>query len=135
MTQHFKRGRWAREHRLALGRLFVEISTELHGDNHRVARARGERLWQGSLILEADEFEWCIREAKRRALSRNVDRLVSDPELAALGLQNRVPYFFAILERMVGPVRPLRQRSGSPTLHPSEPLFGRDADGEPIGLD
>lgn len=81
--------------------LICDWNDELHGgaDQRRPNIGRIDGAWRRSR-LGADAFVGIMYEAYRRAkYCQRIERRADGP-LGELGARNRMPYFFAILERL-----------------------------------
>ena len=78
-----------------------EISARLHDDpkHARSNITRATRLWQASGLSEQAFVEQVLYQARSRAQAQgNVTKRAGD----GTGLRNKVPYFFAVAEDLLG---------------------------------
>jgi hypothetical protein len=85
----------------------ADICAKLHDDNPRSSLTRATKLWKGSGLPE-DKFVQRLYEA--RSITSQQGSVRGKPASANKQLINRVPYFFAVVEDLLG----LKDSAGTP---------------------
>jgi hypothetical protein len=95
-----------------LASVMRQVTLELHDDQENIGRnvTRATRLWQASRMAEHDFVHEVIGEARYRARRQAG---VKKPSRDGSDLPNKVPYFFAVVEDLIG----LRDRSSTGPHH------------------
>ena len=75
------------------------LSQKLHDDHARSSLTQATRLWKASGLPE-DKFVQRLHEAK--SLTRQQGSVRGKPAKDDRQLKNRMPYFFAVVEDLVG---------------------------------
>ena len=78
-----------------------QLSDELHDDAERSSLGRAVRLWQQSKASEGNFIAAIYAARKITRQQGHVEKRASG-EAGDLGLKNRVPYFFSVLEDQLG---------------------------------
>ncbi len=77
----------------------ADISAKLHDDTPRSSLTRATKLWKGSGLPE-DKFVQRLYEA--RSITSQQGSVRGKPASTDKHLVNRMPYFFAVLEDLLG---------------------------------
>ena len=80
-----------------------DISAKLHDDNPRSSLTRATKLWKASGLPE-DKFVHRLHEAK--SVTRQQGSVRGKPAKDDRQLTNRMPYFFAVVEDLLGLKQP-----------------------------
>ena len=87
-----------------LAATMADLSQKLHDDNPRSSVTQATRLWKASGLPE-DKFVHRLHEA--RSITQQQGSVKGKPAKDDRQLTNRMPYFFAVVEDLVG----LKERS------------------------
>ena len=77
----------------------ADISAKLHDDNPRSSLTRAVKLWKASGLPE-DKFVQRLYEA--RSVTQQQGSVRGKPAKEDAQLTNRMPYFFAVVEDLLG---------------------------------
>ena len=82
-----------------LAATMADLSQKLHDDNPRSSVSQATRLWRASGLPE-DKFVHRLHEA--RSITQQQGSVKGKPAKDDRQLVNRMPYFFAVVEDLVG---------------------------------